>query len=59
LGLTISRELADMLQGRIEVDSELGQGATFSVTIPAVLERRSVPLMPELTRSGPGEPGRE
>ncbi|MEX0885921.1 MAG: ATP-binding protein [Phycisphaeraceae bacterium] len=48
LGLTISRELAEMLQGRIDLDSDTGRGATFSITIPVLLEKRSVPLMPEV-----------
>ncbi|MFA9479410.1 ATP-binding protein [Phycisphaerales bacterium AB-hyl4] len=48
LGLTISKELADLLHGRIEVDSDVGQGATFSITIPVIFEKRSAPLMPEI-----------
>lgn len=47
LGLTISQELAAMLQARLEVDSDEGQGATFSVTLPLVLEQKHEPLMPE------------
>ena len=35
LGLPISRRLADMLQGRLEVISELGKGSTFRLTLPA------------------------
>jgi len=46
LGLTISRELAQMLQGRIEVDSQPGEGATFSIIIPIVLRDQKTPLMP-------------
>ncbi|MEX0654433.1 MAG: ATP-binding protein [Phycisphaeraceae bacterium] len=52
LGLTISRELADLLHGRIEVDSDVGQGATFSLTIPVVFEKRGAPLMPEVAEGG-------
>lgn len=51
LGLTISRELAEMLQGQIELDSDFDRGATFSLFIPIVLEFRSVPLMPDLVDS--------
>ena len=35
LGLSISRKLAQMLGGDIEVDSVLGEGSTFTVTLPA------------------------
>lgn len=34
LGLAISRRLVDMMNGRIWVDSEPGQGATFHVRLP-------------------------
>ncbi|HEY9898260.1 MAG TPA: HAMP domain-containing sensor histidine kinase [Pantanalinema sp.] len=35
LGLSISKELLALHGGRIEVESELGQGATFRFTLPA------------------------
>jgi two-component system NtrC family sensor kinase len=35
LGLAISRGIVERHQGRIEVQSELGQGTTFTVTLPA------------------------
>lgn len=34
LGLAITRELTQLLGGSIEVASEIGQGATFTVTLP-------------------------
>jgi CheY-like chemotaxis protein len=40
LGLPIARKLARMLGGDLTVDSELGQGSTFTVTIPAKLPQR-------------------
>lgn len=49
LGLAISRELARMLEGRIELDSDQGRGATFSLIIPLSLESRTEQLTPNLT----------
>jgi signal transduction histidine kinase/CheY-like chemotaxis protein len=34
LGLPLSRKLAELLGGRVSVESELGQGSTFSLSIP-------------------------
>ena len=34
LGLSISRRLADIMGGNISVESKLGEGSTFTVTIP-------------------------
>ena len=52
LGLTISRDLAQLLQGEIELESRQGQGATFSLVIPLQLATRGAALMPD-TPPGP------
>lgn len=46
LGLTISKELADMLGGHIELESDTGRGATFALVIPLIYQPPSAPLMP-------------
>ena len=38
LGLAIAKELAGLLGGELNVTSELGHGAAFTLTIPKVLE---------------------
>jgi signal transduction histidine kinase len=51
LGLPLTRKLASLLGGRIELESELGRGSTFSVVIPrrhpgsgvSEVEEQSVP----------------
>lgn len=41
LGLSLSRQLATMLGGSVEVQSELGKGSTFSVLLPLRLDAPS------------------
>jgi PAS domain S-box-containing protein len=41
LGLPISRRLAEMLQGTLEVESEVGVGSTFRLTLPATADSPS------------------
>jgi len=43
LGLAVSRRLLDRLNGRLEVESELGRGSCFRVRLP---RRPSVPSAP-------------
>ncbi len=42
LGLSISRNLAQMLGGELSVESELGVGSTFSLTIPVQIHAQVV-----------------
>ena len=46
LGLSLSRQLAVLLGGRVELVSELGKGSVFSVTLPVQLQRQG-PARPE------------
>ena len=49
LGLTICKRLVDMLDGRIDADSEIGAGSTFRVTLPLeAAPQTTVPAQPDL-----------
>ncbi len=42
LGLAICKELTGLLQGEIQVDSELGRGSMFSIILPVKIESAQV-----------------
>ncbi|NQD38451.1 PAS domain S-box protein [Permianibacter sp. IMCC34836] len=49
LGLAISRHLTGMMQGQITVNSAVGEGSEFCVTLPLALDSRAEPTQPRST----------
>jgi signal transduction histidine kinase len=43
LGLAISKHIIEMHGGRIRVDSVVGQGSTFSFTLPVMVKQQARP----------------
>jgi signal transduction histidine kinase len=58
LGLHIAKRLVDLLGGTIAVDSEVGHGTTFAVTIPLRLIQPAAPADDEREDDSFGEVGR-
>ena len=57
LGMPIVKKLVELMEGTIEVESKVGKGTKFTVTLPhRIAERREVNPLTE--RAGSFEPGR-
>ena len=48
LGLAITKQLTELMGGKINVQSEFGKGSIFMVTIPQKISRMSPPLKEEI-----------
>jgi signal transduction histidine kinase/DNA-binding response OmpR family regulator len=55
LGLTLVRKFVEMHAGNVTVDSEVGRGATFTVTLP--LRFRGIGLARDVSATGPAGVG--
>ena len=56
LGLSIVKKLVEQMDGKVEVESRIGKGSQFRVTLSFPPDRNRVPE-PEAGKSGPGESG--
>ncbi len=56
LGLTVARRLVERLDGRIDVESRLGHGSTFKITLPLPVvdgALEAIPAKPDAEASAP------
>jgi len=56
LGLTITKQLAELLGGELTLTSEVGKGSVFSLTIPANVEVTKQPLLDRHNIAGHTDP---
>jgi signal transduction histidine kinase/CheY-like chemotaxis protein len=56
LGLTITRQLAELMGGKVEMVSEVGRGSTFSLIVPAGVDVNSQPMITALEKQNPSQP---
>lgn len=54
LGLAIAKELTALLQGEIQVDSQLGRGSMFSVILPLAIDPEAASLHQRAQRAAAG-----
>ena len=40
LGLPISKKITEMMNGKIEIKSKIGDGTTFTITIPKTIKEK-------------------
>ena len=56
LGLSITRRFAEMMGGSVTVESEIGTGSTFILTVPTTVRKRKAPSVAPRRRSTPPPP---
>jgi PAS domain S-box-containing protein len=57
VGLTVTRALAELMNGQISVESEVGQGTTFTVTLPLSTEPEARTRDDSSPNAGAPQPG--
>ncbi len=48
LGLSISAKLAELMDGTLSVESTLGEGSTFTFSIPICIDKRALPVQSDV-----------